>query len=205
MYDYMRGTVISARGTRIVLEIGGVGWLLNASLQTTRRLSPGSEARLFVHQVVREDLLALYGFGDTLERQLFLELIAISGIGPKVALAILSGLSPAELIQAVRFGDGARLTSIPGIGAKTAGRLVLELGNRVKDLEPVPLPGGVLPLAGDPQAAEDGEALEALEALGLKRAQAEKELAAARLALKAAGETRPAVADLVRQVLKKGS
>lgn len=205
MYDYLRGTVISARGTRIVLEIGGVGWLLNSSLQTTRRLSPGSEARLFVHQVVREDLLALYGFGDTLERQLFLELIAISGIGPKVALAILSGLSPAELIQAVRFGDGARLTAIPGIGAKTAGRLVLELGNRVKDLEPVPLPGGVLPLAADPQAEEDGEALEALEALGLKRVQAEKELAAARLALKAAGETRPGVADLVRQVLKKGS
>jgi Holliday junction DNA helicase RuvA len=155
--------------------------------------------------VVREDLLALYGFAETLERQLFRELIGISGIGPKVALAILSGLSPGELIQAVKFGDGARLTSIPGIGAKTAGRLVLELGNRVKEMEPGLGPGGLLALPVDGEAAETAEALEALEALGLKRAQAEKELETARRVLAAGGDTRPAVADLVRQVLKKGS
>lgn len=205
MYEYLRGTVISARGTQVVLDIGGVGWLLNASLYTTRRLVPQAEARLFVHQVVREDLLALYGFHDTLERQLFRELIAISGVGPKVALAILSGLSPAELIQAVKFGDGARLTAIPGIGAKTAGRLVLEMGNRVKDLDAGVSPGGLLGLPLTGEDAETAEALDALEALGLKKVLAEKELASARQVLKNAGETRPSVADLVRQVLKKGS
>ena len=205
MYEYLRGTVISARGTQVVLEIGGVGWLLNASLYTTRRLAPQTEARLFVHQVVREDLLALYGFHDTLERQLFRELIAISGVGPKVALAILSGLSPAELIQAVTFGDGARLKAIPGIGAKTASRLVLEMGNRVKDLDAGVSPGGLLGLPLTGEDAETAEALDALEALGLKKVLAEKELATARQVLKNAGETRPSVADLVRQVLKKGS
>jgi Holliday junction DNA helicase RuvA len=205
VYEYLRGTVISARGTQVVLDIAGVGWLLNASLYTTRRLVPQTEARLFVHQVVREDMLALYGFHDTLERQLFRELIAISGVGPKVALAILSGLSPAELIQAVKFGDGARLTAIPGIGAKTAGRLVLEMGNRVKDMDAGVSPGGMLGLPLSAEDAETAEALDALEALGLKKVLAEKELASARQVLKNAGESRPSVADLVRQVLKKGS
>jgi Holliday junction DNA helicase RuvA len=205
VYEYLRGTVISARGTQVVLDIGGVGWLLNASLYTSRRLAPQTEARLFVHQVVREDMLALYGFHDTLERQLFRELIAISGVGPKVALAILSGLSPAELIQAVKFGDGARLTAIPGIGAKTAGRLVLEMGNRVKDLDAGVSPGGLLGLPASGEDAETAEALDALEALGLKKVLAEKELATARQVLKNAGDSRPSVADLVRQVLKKGS
>ena len=205
MYEFLRGSVISARGTQVVLEVAGVGWLLNTSLGTSRRLVAGAQARLFVHLVVREDVLALYGFHETLERQLFRELIGISGVGPKVALAILSALSPNELIQAVRYGDGAKLTSIPGIGKKTAGRLVLELGNRVKDLDAGETFRGELELETRAEGDELLEAMDALEALGLKRALAEKELVAARKVLQAAGESRPGVADLVRQVLKKGS
>ena len=78
MYEFLRGSVISARGTQVVLEVAGVGWLLNTSLGTSRRLVAGAQARLFVHLVVREDVLALYGFHETLERQLFRELIGIS-------------------------------------------------------------------------------------------------------------------------------
>ncbi len=202
MYEFLEGTVSTCRGTRVVLEISGIGWRLDCSLGSSRRLAPGERARLYVHQVVREDNLALYGFCDTLERDLFVELISVSGIGPKVALAVLSAMTPRELLACVRFGDASRLTSIPGIGNKTAGRLVLELGNRVQRFGDLPDEDGAGRLALRSEAAPDAvaEALDALQALGLKGAQAEKELAAARKVL----GPEASVADLVRQALKQG-
>ncbi len=201
MYDYLEGTIATCRGTRVVLDNGGIGWRLDCSLTSTRRLAPGEAARLYVHQVVREDNLALYGFCDSLEREVFVQLISVSGIGPKVALAILSGMTVRELLGCVRFGDAEQLTRIPGIGKKTAGRLLLELGNRIQQLE-TPLSGDEGP--AEPTLAAGGdvlrEALEALTALGWKPARAEKELARARAAL---GEM-AGVGELVRQALKQG-
>lgn len=202
MYDYLRGRVDQLSPTRLVLETGGVGWELFCSVSTSRRLVQSREARIWTHLVVREDLLALYGFHSAAERQLFRELIAVAGVGPRVALAILSGLEGEDLPRAVLAGEAERLTRVPGVGKKIAERLVLELRGRFEKLYPLLaggedfVPAGHAGLGGGPLA----EAFEALVALGYKPAQAESELAKAAKAL--GGE--PGVEDLLKAVLQKG-
>jgi len=204
MYDFLRGRVARLSPTRLTLETQGVGWELFCSVATSRRLAPGREARIWTHLVVREDLLALYGFHSEDERVLFRELVAVAGVGPRVALAILSGLEGEDLPRAVLGGDAARLTRVPGVGKKIAERLVLELRGRFEKLYPLLAAGeeGLPPgaaaaaVAGGPLA----EALEALLALGYKPAQAEADLAKAAAGL--GGE--PGVEALLRAVLQKG-
>lgn len=204
MYEYLRGRVELLSPTQVVLETAGVGWDLACSLNTSRRLQRGQEARLWVHLLVREDLLALAGFHSRTERELFRDLLAVAGVGPKVALAVLSGLDENELLEVVRLAQVERLTRVPGIGRKIAERLLLELKDRFEKRHGAPgadgLPG--LPAGAAPDARR--EALEALVALGYKAAQAEQELAKALARWQGAGgEGLPAVDVWLRTVLQK--
>lgn len=159
MYHHLRGIVARRSPAGVVLETGGVGYRLRVPLSTFERLPPeGSEAELLTHLVVREDAHELFGFATAAERLLFQRLIRISGVGPNVALTLLSGAGVEGLVEAVRSGEGARLRGVRGIGPKTAERVVLEMRGAVEDLEAASRPA---PAAG---AATDAEA--ALVALG---------------------------------------
>ena len=135
MIARLRGTVLEKHPTRIVVDVGGVGYDVQVPLSSFSFIGDaGSPITLRVHTHVREDAIQLFGFGSALEQVLFERLIAVSGIGPKLALAVLSGSTPTELVQAVAGGDIARLTTIPGVGKKTAERIVLELKEKLSTL-----------------------------------------------------------------------
>jgi Holliday junction DNA helicase RuvA len=170
MIARLRGTLVDKGPSRIVVDVGGVGYDVQIPLSTFYPLGEaGSNVELRVHTHVREDALALFGFATPLEHALFERLISINGVGPKLALAVLSGIEPAELIRAVRGQDVARLTKIPGVGKKTAERIGLELKDRLPDV-PEGRPGA---------PAEDdrrNDLLSALMNLGYQRAGVEKAL-----------------------------
>lgn len=172
MIAYLRGALLEKHPSRLIVNVGGVGYDVQVPLSTFYVLGdPGAEVTLRVHTHVREDVIALYGFATPLEQELFEKLISISGIGPKLALAVLSGIEPLELIKAVRLQDVARLTAIPGVGKKTAERIGLEL----KDRLPVALPGTDQAAAAvSPEDHLRGDLLSALLNLGYQRAAAEK-------------------------------
>jgi Holliday junction DNA helicase RuvA len=128
----LSGRLVEKQATRLVVDVGGVGYDVHVPLSTFYGLpDPGGEVTLRVHTHVREDAILLFGFATALELQVFERLITISGIGPKLALAVLSGIDPADLVRAVQSGDVARLTRIPGVGKKTAERIGLELKDRL--------------------------------------------------------------------------
>jgi holliday junction DNA helicase RuvA len=174
---HLRGRILDKQPNRIVVDVNGVGYDVSVPLSTFYGLGePGSDIALRVHTHVREDALALYGFATRLEQELFERLIGVSGIGPKVGLAVLSGIEPPELIRAIERGDLARLTAIPGVGKKTAERIVLELRER--------LPRVQLAAVGDVVTAPSGpglrdDLLSALINLGYHRPLAEKAVDAA--------------------------
>lgn len=164
------GTVLEKQPNRVVVDVGGVGYDVQVPLSTFYGLGePGAAVTLRVHTHVREDAIALYGFASGLEQDLFERLISISGIGPKLALAVLSGIDPGELVRAIRTQDVARLTRIPGVGKKTAERIGLELKDRMPQAA----------AHGAPEGIESGsglrdDLLSALANLGYQRAAAEK-------------------------------
>jgi holliday junction DNA helicase RuvA len=171
----LKGTLVEKSPSRLILDVGGVGYDVLVPLSTFYGLGdPGSSVVLRVHTHVREDVIALYGFASTLEQDLFERLISISGIGPKLALAVLSGIDPSELVRAIRAQDVARLTRIPGVGKKTAERIGLELKDRLP----------LVPVAADSTAGTpSGDALRddllsALANLGYQRASVEKAVTA---------------------------
>jgi Holliday junction DNA helicase RuvA len=172
MIAQLRGTLAEKNPNRLIVDIGGVGYDVLVPLSTFYALGdPGSQVSLRIHTHVREEALALYGFATALELELFERLISISGVGPKLALSVLSGIEPAELIKAIRLQDVARLTAIPGIGKKTAERIGLEL----KDRLPASLPGsGQAAVDAEPGAQLREDLLSALLNLGYQRAAAEK-------------------------------
>ena len=132
MIARLSGLVAEKTPSRIVVDVAGVGYDVLVPLSTFYVLGePGAAVTLRIHTHVREEVIALYGFATRLEQDLFERLIAINGIGPKLALAVLSGIEPVELIRAVRTQDVARLTGIPGVGKKTAERIGLELKDRL--------------------------------------------------------------------------
>jgi holliday junction DNA helicase RuvA len=142
----LRGRILEKQPNRIVVDVGGVGYDVFVPLSTFYGLGdPGSDISLRIHTHVREDVIALYGFRTVLEQDLFERLIGVSGIGPKVALAVLSGIEPQELIRAIERGDLARLTAIPGVGKKTAERIVLELKDRLPRPQAVAVAAGEAP------------------------------------------------------------
>ena len=174
MIARLRGTLVDKSPSRIVVDVGGVGYDVQIPLSTFYPLGDaGSDVVLRVHTHVREDAIALFGFATPLEHDLFERLIAINGVGPKLALAVLSGIEPTELIRAVRAQDVARLTKIPGVGKKTAERIGLEL----KDRLPV-TPAAVEPEQTASTAADQlrSDVLSALLNLGYQPAAAEQAL-----------------------------
>jgi len=178
MIAFLRGRLAEKQPNRIIVDVAGVGYDVAVPLSTYYTLGePGSDVALRVHTHVREDILALYGFSTALEQQIFERLIAISGIGPKLALAVLSGIDVADLVRAVQHGDVARLTAIPGIGKKTAERIGLEL----KDKLPKSMAGdaAVGVDAGVPGGELRRDLLSALLNLGYHRPLAEKAVDAA--------------------------
>lgn len=132
MIARLSGTLAEKHLQRLIVDVAGVGYDVIVPLSTMYALGdPGSRVALRIYTHVREDALQLFGFATALEQQLFEKLISVSGIGPKVGLSVLSGIEPEELMRAIRGGDVARLTRIPGVGRKTAERLVLELKDRL--------------------------------------------------------------------------
>lgn len=192
MIARLHGQLIEKSPSRLIVDVGGVGYDVLVPLSTFYGLGePGASVTLRVHTHVREDVIALYGFATSLEQDLFERLISISGIGPKLALAVLSGIDPADLVRAIRSQDVARLTRIPGVGKKTAERIGLELKDRLP-LTAVPVDTG--PAGGDDLCAD---LLSALTNLGYKGAVAER-------AVDAAVKKTPGASfeDLLRDILR---
>ena len=132
MIASVRGPVLSRLPGEVVIESGGVGYRLAVSAETLRTVpDPGAEAALHAHLVLRDDTIQLFGFAGEPERELFLMLVGVQGVGPKVALAVLSGGSPRELLNAIASGDSARFQAVPGIGKRTAERIIVELREKV--------------------------------------------------------------------------
>src|SRR6202162_6327198 len=132
MIALLRGTLVEKHPNQVILDVGGVGYDVIVPVSTFSRLpDAGAETRLRIHTHVREDLLALYGFLSEDEKNLFEKLISVSGIGPSLAIKVLSGLAAVELIAAIRKGEVERLVRIPGVGKKTAERMILELRDKL--------------------------------------------------------------------------
>jgi Holliday junction DNA helicase RuvA len=169
---HLSGTLLDKQLQRLVVDVGGVGYDVQVPLSTFYAVGDvGAHVALRIHTHVREDALQLFGFATPLEQSLFERLIAISGIGPRVALAVLSGIEPESLVRAIRDADLGRLTSIPGVGKKTAERLVVEMRDRLPKMADTLPPGA-------PSAADDlrSDVLSALANLGYQRAAAERGL-----------------------------
>ena len=176
MIAQLRGRILEKHPNRIVTDVNGVGYEVFVPLSTLYGLGePGSEVALRIHTHVREDALLLYGFATALEQDLFERLIGVGGIGPKLALAVLSGIEPTELVRAIERGDVARLTAIPGVGKKTSERIVLELKDRLAAAQIAT--SGAAAAAGAVPLRDD--LLSALVNLGYHRPLAEKAVDAA--------------------------
>ncbi|NOT34977.1 MAG: Holliday junction branch migration protein RuvA [Candidatus Eisenbacteria bacterium] len=182
MIASLRGRLLEHAGGSCVIEASGVGYLVQVSSQTARTLpDPGAEVFLLTHQVVREDALLLFGFAAADERKLFELLITVSGVGPKVALAVLSGLAPAVLARAIREENVAALVAIPGVGRKTAERLVVELRDKLEMIVTAasapPGGGAATPLVSGrgvlPRSERFDDAVAALVQLGYSAPQAQ--------------------------------
>jgi len=175
MIGRLRGTLLAKQPPTLLLDVGGVGYEIEAPMTTFYELPElGSELILHTHLVVREDAHLLYGFARESERAMFRALIKISGVGPKLALAILSGMSADEFAATIHCGDTASLTRLPGVGKKTAERLVVEMKDRLKDWQGhavAPMPGKPAQ-APAPDAVKD--AISALISLGYKPQEASR-------------------------------
>ncbi len=196
MIGFLRGKLVAKQPPQLVVDVGGVGYELDAPMSTFYGLpGTGSDVHLFTHLVVREDAHILFGFGSDRERRMFRELLKVSGIGPKLALSILSGINVDELLMCVTVADADSLVRIPGVGRKTAERLLIEMRDRVK---------GFGELSGLPQFTQangqsgsgaQSEAFSALVALGYKPIEITK-------LLKAVDPSVTSVEEIIRHALK---
>lgn len=194
MISLLRGRVVRCGPDWTVIDVGGVGFRVAVPAATAAELSPGQETTLHVHTYVREDTLALYGFAREEELRLFEQIVSVSGLGPKLALTALSTLRPEEFRRAVVEGDDATLTRIPGVGRKTAQRLILELKGKLQADAALGAPAE----AAAGSAAEE-DAVAALMALGYAQADAARAVRAARQAAPGAEDA----AQLVRLALRQ--
>ncbi len=175
MISFLEGTLVHRTATEIVIDVNGVGYSVHIPLSTFERLRRAEgRVRILTHMHVREDTMQLYGFATEAERELFRLLLSVSGIGPKMAQGILSGLSTDELKNAIGAGNVALLTSIPGVGKKTAERMVIELRDKIGREEP----SAPAAAPSSKQMKLRAEALVALMSLGHSRQSAEKALTA---------------------------
>jgi Holliday junction DNA helicase RuvA len=191
MIGSLRGRIASKSPPQLTVDVGGLGYELEAPMSTFFHLpAVGEEVRLLTHLVVREDAHVLYAFGTEEERRLFRSLIKVSGVGPKIALALLSGISVAAFAECVQREDTAALTRIPGVGRKTAERLIVEMRDRLS----APAPGSGA-AAVVPGASAETEAYGALVALGYRPAEATR-------LLKAVGPGTHSTEELIRRALQ---
>ncbi len=167
MIARLRGRPVARRADGLVLDVGGVGYLVNATPSVLRRAEGSAEVEVETYLHVREDALQLYGFADAGERELFEHLLSVSGVGPKVALAIVSGSPAADLRRAIALEDTARFEAIPGIGKKTAQRVVLELKEKLASAAYAP----------EARGAHGSVARDALVELGFSVVDADQRLA----------------------------
>jgi Holliday junction DNA helicase RuvA len=185
MIAHLSGTLLSKQATSVILDVGGVGYEITIPVSTFYDLDDeGSTVKLRIYTHVREDALQLYGFKTARERELFLRLISVSGIGPKLGITLLSGMSADEMIASIRTNNLARLTLIPGVGRKTAERLVMELRDKVASLSSAELEEELGATTAGTAAAPTEDAmrsdvLSALLNLGYQRSAAEKAVTAA--------------------------
>jgi len=192
MIGSVRGRIASKTPPQLMVEVGGVGYEIEAPMSTFFLLpSVGEEVFLLTHLVVREDAHILYGFGTDAERRLFRSLIKVSGVGPKIALALLSGINVEAFALCVQNQDIAALTKVPGIGRKTAERLVVEMKDRLGP----PSESAAHAVTSPPGANPEAEAFGALVALGYKPAEATR-------LLKAAGPGTHSTEELIRRALQ---
>ena len=202
MIAHLSGTLLSKQATSVIVDVSGVGYEVSIPLSTFYDLEDlGSTVQLRIYTHVREDAIQLYGFKTARERELFLKVISVTGIGPKLGITLLSGMSADEMIASIRTNNLARLTLIPGVGRKTAERLIMELREKVAELSSAQLEEE---LGAQPEASEPSEdtvradALSALLNLGYQRSAAEKAIDAA---LGAGGDV--TVESILRRGLKK--
>jgi Holliday junction DNA helicase RuvA len=173
MIAFLRGQILDRQPNLLIVNVQGVGYEVHVPLSTYYDVGDaGADVALHIHTHVREEAFHLYGFLTTIEQQLFERLIAISGIGPKLAVAVLSGIEPRDLIHAVQRGDIARLTGIPGVGRKTAERMILELKDRLAQLGEAAGTGELVSATSGERLRDD--VLSALQNLGYHRPLAEK-------------------------------
>ncbi len=196
MIYYIQGRLVFKSPARLVVENGGIGYTLNVSLETAQSMGEeGDNVRLFTVQQIREEEISLFGFATEREREAFLMLLAVPGIGPKVALRILSGMNTEELYRAILAEDLSLFTSVPGVGKKTGERLIVELKQKVEKL----------PVSAE--KPEEGErevfasAVEALTVLGYRRREAA--VAVSRI-MKESGGKRMKIEEIIKEALKKG-
>ncbi|MDG9977607.1 MULTISPECIES: Holliday junction branch migration protein RuvA [Ectopseudomonas] len=198
MIGRLRGTLAEKQPPHLLLDVNGVGYELEVPMTTLYRLpAVGEPLTLHTHLVVREDAHLLYGFFEKRERELFRELIRLNGVGPKLALALMSGLEVDELVRCVQAQDTAALVKVPGVGKKTAERLLVELKDRFKAWESIP---SIAPLVAEPQLAQavssaENDAVSALISLGYKPQEASRAVAAVK-------EDGMSSEDLIRRALR---
>ncbi len=191
MIGYLSGEIISASPTKLLINVNGVGYTVSVSLNTFESIGGKTKVSLYIVTMVREDAINLFGFADEQEKAMFELLISVSGIGAKSALSILSGIRPADLKNTIASGDSARLAMTPGIGKKTADRLILELREKIDAIGPVQ--------TGMPRGIRS-EAISALLALGYNQKNAETVV---REILSESGDI--SIEDLLKAALKKFS
>lgn len=192
MIGFLRGRILQRQPPHLLIDVQGVGYEVEAPMSTFYSLPEvGTEVMLYTHLTVREDAHVLFGFGTETERRLFRALIRVNGVGPRLALTILSGVSVENFVRCVRDNDSVALTRLPGIGKKTAERLVIEMRDRLDDA------GGEMAARGVPMTARD-EALSALISLGYKPPEAGRMLQAIK-------ESDISSAELIRRALQNAA
>ncbi len=195
MIGFLRGRLMVKQPPALVIDVGGVGYEIEAPMSTFYGLAAvGTDIHLFTHLVVREDAHILFGFATERERRLFRELLKVSNVGPKLALALLSGMSVDNFLMCIEAQDVDSLVRIPGVGRKTAERLLIEMKDRIKAFGALP---GVLVAGGggEPQSGAQAEAFSALVALGYKPAEVTR-------LLKAVDSAAQTTEDIIRRALQ---
>ena len=175
MIEYIKGEIVELTPARLILECGGVGYELNISLTTYSAFNGKKTGKLFVYEVIREDAHLLFGFAERVERELFLLLTSVSGVGPNTARMILSSVPPKELVEAIASKNEAVLTAVKGIGLKTAQRILVDLKNKVKNVEGL---ASVEVTEAPSNGAVAEEAVAALVMLGFQKAASQKAVTA---------------------------
>ena len=200
MIAYLKGKVLTLTAETAILEVNGVGYEIYCSGGAFRKLVIGEIAELYTYLQVKEDGVTLFGFASTREKELFLKIVSVSGVGPKLGISVLTGLSADELTQAIATADVKRLSAVKGLGKKTAEKIVLELHGKISAAEVMSASGTDLTVgvAAAPVSAQDEEAISALMGLGFTKSESAQAVKRAR------DNGATTVEDVIRKALQGG-